>query len=341
MQIECSRAVQPARLDLLERGESSVDGGEVAPDHLLALAAVALLDRVLDRRDRLLDGQHAREREEAGLQDGVHTSGQAGLPRDPLRIDDEEAELLVDDLLLDSPRQLPPAVEAVRAREQDGRARTCVLEHVEALEQLELVAGDEVGFLDQVRRVDRVVAEAQMRDRHRPRLLRVVDEVRLHVTAGFLGDDLGRVLVRADRAVGAESVEEAADRLSGHAPGRVVVEARAGDVVVDADGEVTVRPHIEVAVHVLEVVLLRAGQLFEHGAGHRRRELLRAQPVAAADHGPRQPLLLVQGRRRRPRTEALRPLRSPWPGRARPRTWSRTGAPPRGNGWRRAGRGAP
>ena len=45
---------------------------------------------------------------------------------------------------------------------------TRVLEHVEPLEQRKLVAGDEVGFLDQVRRVDRVVAEAQMRDRTAP-----------------------------------------------------------------------------------------------------------------------------------------------------------------------------
>ena len=133
-----------------------------------------------------------------------------------------------------------------------------MLEHVEALEQPKLVAGDEVGFFDQVWRVDRVVAEPQMRDRHRPRLLRVVDEVRLDVAAGLLGDDLGRVLVRADGAVRAEPVEEAADVLMGHAPGGLVVEARAGDVVFDADGEVTMRPHIEVAVHVLEVVLLRA-----------------------------------------------------------------------------------
>ena len=91
MQIECSRAVPHARLDLLERGEGSVDGGEVAPHHLLALAAVALLDRMLDGGDRFLDGQHAREGEEARLQDGVHTSGQAGLSRDPLRVDDVEA----------------------------------------------------------------------------------------------------------------------------------------------------------------------------------------------------------------------------------------------------------
>jgi hypothetical protein len=55
-----------------------------------------------------------------------------------------------------------------------------------------------------------------------------------------------------------------------------------------------VRSHIEVAMHVLEVVCLRTSELIEDRVGHRRRELLRAEPVAAPDNGPRQPSLLVQ-----------------------------------------------
>ena len=40
------------------------------------------------------------------------------------------------------------------------------------------------------------------------RLLGVVDEVALHVKVGLVADDLDRVLVGADRAVGAEPVED-------------------------------------------------------------------------------------------------------------------------------------
>ena len=222
----------------MEPGEGPIDRGEVALHHLLALAAVALLDRVLDRSDCLLDGQHAGEREEARLEGRVHAAGEPRLAGDTLRVDDMEAELLARDLLLHVTGQVPPGVDTVRARQQERRAGTCVLEYVEALEQPELVTGDEVGLFDQVRRFDRVVAETQVRDGHRSRLLRVVDEIRLHVVARFAGDDLGRILVSAHRAIRAQPVEQTADALLGNAPSRVVGEARTGDVVVDTDREV-------------------------------------------------------------------------------------------------------
>ncbi len=69
------------------------------------------------------------------------------------------------------------------------------------------MAGDEVRTLDQIRRPDRLRAEAQVRHGDRARLLRVVDEVALHVGLVVLADDLDAVLVRADRPVGAKAVE--------------------------------------------------------------------------------------------------------------------------------------
>jgi hypothetical protein len=61
------------------------------------------------------------------------------------------------DAALDRGRQvLPQLVGRVRRVEQERAAVADVAEHVEAVEQPELVAGDEVGFLDQVGRADRL-----------------------------------------------------------------------------------------------------------------------------------------------------------------------------------------
>ena len=102
----------------------------------LALVAVALLDRVLDAGDRLLARQHAGDREEAGLQHGVDAAAEPHLARDLGRVDDEEAQLLVDDLLLHRARQMvPDLVRAVGAVEQEGGARRGQPQHVDAAEE--------------------------------------------------------------------------------------------------------------------------------------------------------------------------------------------------------------
>ena len=136
------------------------------------------------------------------------------------------------------------------------------------------MAGDEVCFRNQVAGTDRLRSEAQMRDGHRAGFLGVVNEISLRVVVGVLADDLDGILVGADRAVCSQTVEQGADhavRLGGE--GRVVVEAGVGDVVVDADGEV--------------IFWLGLLQIVVDGLDHRRREFLRGESVAAADHADR------------------------------------------------------
>ena len=110
-----------------------------------------------------------------------------------------------------------------------------------------------------------------MRDRDSARLLGVVDEVALAVVRRVFADDLRRFLVRADGAVAAESVEDAAsDVVLFGVEARVVIDARVRDVVFNADGEV-----------VLE---LARGHRVVNTLDHRGREVFRRESETAAVH---------------------------------------------------------
>ena len=79
------------------------------------------------------------------------------LRRQCVGVDGEEAELLLDDLLLHLARQVvPDLVGREWGVQQERRARRRVLEHVDLVDELELVAGDEPGAIDEIRRSDRV-----------------------------------------------------------------------------------------------------------------------------------------------------------------------------------------
>ena len=119
--------------------------------------------------------------------------------------------------------------------------------------------------------MNRLRPEAQMRDRLRARLVRIVDEVALRMQPGVLGDDLHAVLVGAHRAVGAEAVEHRLYQVGRLDPEcRIRCQAGMRHVVVDADGEA--------------VAGLAAAEFVEHRLRHRRVEVLRRKPIAATDH---------------------------------------------------------
>ena len=222
----------------------------------------------------------------------------------------------------------PDRVGPVGAVQQEHRPWSRDRQHVETIEQAELMAGDEVRFGDQIRRVNRSRSEAQVRHRRRAGLLRVVDEVSLRVERCLFADDLDRVLVGADGAVRAQPVEDRAHDLGvlGR-KARVVVEAHPRDIVHDADREVVHR-----------ALLL---QLVQHGLHHGRGELLGREAVTPADHARRcRPTTscdwpaLPESRRPRRDTAARRWRRSPSCGRARrSASWSagcrRRSRPPR------------
>ena len=109
-------------------------------------------------------GSDAGDREEAGLQHGVGASGQPGRRGPPCRVDRPDAEPLVDDLLLDRPREgVPDLVGGLGGVEQQRRPRPGAREDVDLLEEAEVVAADEAGLGDEVGRPDGVRAEAKVR----------------------------------------------------------------------------------------------------------------------------------------------------------------------------------
>src|SRR3954453_21255410 len=84
----------------LQVREGSVHGFEVPLPGFGAALPVGLLDRLLDLVNRFLGWQHAGDSEIAGLHDRVDALSHAGRLRDADRIDGEEADLLLDHLLL-------------------------------------------------------------------------------------------------------------------------------------------------------------------------------------------------------------------------------------------------
>jgi len=129
---------------------------------------------------------------------------------------------------------------------------------------------DERGPVDEVRAIDRVRVETNMAHGHRAGLLGVVDEVGLNSQIGVVPDDLGGVLVRADRAIGTQTEEDRAHASVVGAERRIVSETGVADVVDDPDGE--------------SIARLIFGGFVEDSLCHRGGELFAAQSVAPTDH---------------------------------------------------------
>ena len=253
--------------------ECVVHGLQIHLDDFVAFLAVGFFDGIFDRVNRLVLGQHAGERKEADLHDGVDASAHAAVARDFGGVDHEKFCLLGEQALLHRRRQLgPDFVLAKRRVEQERSARHQAAQHFVAVQKFRQMARDEIGARNQIRRTNRLRTEAQMRNRHRAGFLRVINEIALRVIVRFLADDLDGIFVRADRAVCAEAVKQRAHHFVGlGGKFRVILEARMRDIIVDADGE---------------MILRRGhGQIVEHGLDHRRREFFRRQTVAAGEDG--------------------------------------------------------
>ena len=238
-----------------------VDRGKILRHHRFASLAVCLLNGFLDSGDRFLARQHTAQGEEASLHHRVNATAHTGLTGDLHRVNDEESKLLFNDLFLGGPgKVVPDFFRSVRTVEQKGCAGLGGREHVESLEEGELVAGHEICPADKVSGTNRPWSKAQMGDRHRTGLLRIVDKVTLGVIRRVLADNLDGVLVGTHRAIGAEPIENSAYCLRIlRGKGRIIVQAGMSHVIVNAHGEVVPGA---VLCHFVEDALDHAGREF-------------------------------------------------------------------------------
>ena len=164
-----------------------VHGLEVHLDDFLALFAVGFLDGILDGLDGLVARQHAGQREETNLHDGVDASAHAAVARHLGRVNHEKLRLLRDERFLHRRRQLgPDFVLRVRRVQQERAARHQRFDHVVPLQEHRLMTRDEIRLADQIRRTNRLRPEPQMRHRHAAGFLRVINEIALRVIVRLL-----------------------------------------------------------------------------------------------------------------------------------------------------------
>mmetsp|Transcript_37349 Transcript_37349/g.76623 ORF Transcript_37349/g.76623 Transcript_37349/m.76623 type:complete len:1132 (-) Transcript_37349:692-4087(-) len=259
-------------LDLNEVFECLVDGLVVLGDDLVSLLAVHSNDVLLEQGDGLVEGHHARELEEDTLHDHVDALAHTGLLTDLDTVDEVELSVLGGELRLHPVGDvLVGFLGGESAVERDDAVLLEVLAHVVAVDVALLVDADVVGVLHEVRGLDLLRAEAQMRHSEAARLLGVVLEVALSIVLRVLGDELDGRLVRADGTVRAETVEQALDGALGEDVDLVVHGQReVRHVISDADSELGLG--------------LGGREVLIHSKRHARGEILASETEAAADN---------------------------------------------------------
>ena len=259
-------------LDLDESFKSLVHGFDVHVDDLVALLAVGLLDGGLDVGDGFFEGKHVGQREEGGLGDHVDAVAEAHFSGDLDSVNVVELQALASDGALHVAGKFTFHVfhGGPGGVQEEGAAVLDAFEHVIHVDVGVLVAGDEVGAVHEVGRLQRSLAETQVRHGEAAGLLGVVGEVSLSEHIGVVTDDLDGVLVGADGAVGAEAEELALHGAGGHGVDvSADLKGEVGHVVFDADSEVVLgRGHEHIVVD---------------GLTHGRSEFLGAEAVAAGD----------------------------------------------------------
>ena len=241
-------------------------------DDVLALLQVGVGGGVLHVLDSLRLGHDLRQREEGGLQDGVGALAHADFLGQVNGVDGVDLDVVLGNVALGSGIEvMVQLLVAPLAVDQEHAAGLYVADDGEALGDVGgHVAGHEVSLVDVVRRLDGLVAEAQVADGHAAGLLGVILEVGLNILVGMVADDLDGVLVGADGAVAAQAPELAGDGAGRSDQGSgLLFQAEVGDVIHDADGELTLG--------------LGLGQLLKHSEHAAGRRILGAQAVTAAD----------------------------------------------------------
>ena len=277
--------VRPCRrdLDLDGRLNAEIDRLIVHVDDLLTgLLEVGIIVVLLHILDREVHRDDLGQREERALKDIVGALAEADGRRQLCRVDDVEVCVLAREVALHLRREmLLKLLDRPRAVEQEGAAVLEVCGDIVLFNVGRGVNRDKIRGIDQISAENRLVAKAQMALRQTAGLHRIVGEIRLRVLAADKADGRDGVLVRADRAVTAETPQLAADLARMRKLDLGVVERGVGNVVVDADGEVVLRL-------LLREVVVNRDELARGG-------VLGGQAVAAADDRDVVPACLIEG----------------------------------------------
>jgi len=248
-----------------------VHRGKVLVNQRLTFFHIGLFNGLFDRLDGFVARQNAGQREIAGLHDRVDAATHTGLFGDFDSVDRIQFQMFFDDFILHFDRQvIPNLFRFERSVQQEHRAVFRLRQHIDLFQEREMVASDKVGFVNQVRSVDDMVRETQMRSRHRAGFFGVIHKVSLTVDTVFAGDDLDRVFVRADRAVRAQTEEDRAFNVFVFdIKGIVNVQRQVRHVIGHTDGETGFR--------------FRFFGVFKNGFRHGGRVFLGRQAVTTAD----------------------------------------------------------
>ncbi len=256
-------------LDFFKFLRTRLDRLVVHLDDVIALFRIRLRRRVFHIADRFFFRNDAGNNEKRGLQYRIDPSAEADLLPERESVDRVKMNALFRDIALDLPRKvLFQLLFVPRTVEQERTAFFQILYHIVFVYISRHVAGDKIRLVDQVRRLDRLVAKAQVRNRHTTGFLRIVVKICLHILFGVVTDDLNGVLIGPDRTVGAHAPELTARRAS-----RARLRAlrprkrQIRHVVLDAERKSVLR------------------RILKHGHDVRRIRVLRTESVAAAEHG--------------------------------------------------------
>ncbi len=274
--------ISPFRLhiDLDQSGAAHLNCGDVGIDDILTLASIGMSSTVLHE----LEGLAVRhdlliELEECGLQDRIGMTAHMALDRQTGSVDDVEVCMLLSKTCEHAVRHLGSNLVCREGCIQKERAAFLQLtDHVELVAVAVQRAGDEVCLIDVVRRMDRGLAETQMRTGNAAGLLGVVLEISLGIQIRVVADDLDGGLVRADSSIRTKTEEQAGSIIGLHLQ-RNRIQRQMRHIIVDGQRELFLRIFfLEFFINCIDV---------------RRVGILGGQSVAAADDG--QAFMMLEG----------------------------------------------
>ena len=258
--------------NFVQVSQRRIYGGEVLVDQRLTFFHIGLFNGFLNRLDGFVAGQNARQREVAGLHNRIDAATHARLFGDFDSVDRIQFQVLLDNFFLNFDRQVVPNFfRFERSVQQKHGAVFRLRQHVDFFQEREVVARNKVRFVNQIRSIDDVVRETQVRRGHRARFFRVVHKVGLTVNTVFARDDFNRVFVRADRSISTQAEENGAFDV----------------FVFDIERIVDVQRQV---CHVVRQTDRKAGlgfgffSVFKHGFRHGGGVFFGRQTVAAADN---------------------------------------------------------